>query len=214
MGSHSWIRDEKKKRGGTSQVVGVPVVVPLEQTKRKLVWKREEGGEENISCESSSKKTKIDEEAAKRKKLLELKAKIEEKEKLLKERKLLQEQNNENEEMKIKEEDRLRGERKAKFEAGFADAFESARKSFAADLQSSKKAIVFADQEEINRILNSKSDYGVLKLSPGSSGAELRKRYREMALSCHPDKCKHPQAQEAFRKIVQSYKSLSKYLAD
>jgi len=209
MGSHSWIRDKKSKSGGRNQVVGAPAVVPVakkdDDKKRRLVWKRDERDGEMSrpkgECEPENKRTK----------LLELKAKIAQKEALLQETRLQREENLHQEEAKFKEAEKLKEGRRKKFEASFADAFKSAREALAKDL-TSKRIVPFADEKEINRILKSKSDYDVLKLAPGSTAAELRRRYREMALSCHPDKCKHPQSQEAFRKIVTAYTSLTKYM--
>ena len=40
MGSHSWVRDDSKKRKGVSHVTGAPAVLPLPK-KKKLVWNRE-----------------------------------------------------------------------------------------------------------------------------------------------------------------------------
>lgn len=209
MGSHSWVRDQKSKSGGRNQVVGAAAVVPVankvDDKKRKLIWKRDD---------ADGKITRIKEERekeSKRAKLLELKAKIAQKEALLQETKLQREEHFHQEEAKLKEEERLKKNRRKKFEASFADAFESAREALAGDL-TAKRVVAFADDKEINRILSSKSDYDMLKLTPGSTAAELRKRYREMALSCHPDKCNHPKSQEAFRKIVTAYTSLSKYM--
>lgn len=209
MGSHSWIRDQRSKSGGRNQVVGAAAVIPVankvDDKKRKLVWKRDNNCEEMVR---SKEEREID---SKRAKLLELKAKIAQKEALLQETKLRREEDLHKEEVKLKEEENLKENRRKKFEASFADAFESAREALGRDL-TSKRVVAFADDKEINRILNSKSDYDMLKLVPGSTAAELRKRYREMALSCHPDKCNHPKSQEAFRKIVTAYTSLSKYM--
>lgn len=210
MGSQSWVRDERRKSGGKSKVVGAPAAVPVatnaDGKKRKLVWKRDE----KAPIQEKPAQSQEDREG-KRLKLLELKAKIAQKEKLLQETRLQREDHDEQEEMKLKQEAMLKEDRRKKFEASFADAFESAKEAFAADLLESKRVVVFADDKEINRILTARSDYSVLRLAPGSSAAELRKRYREMALSCHPDKCSHPKSQEAFRKIVTAYKSLAKY---
>ena len=210
MGSHSWVRDKKSKSGGRNQVVGAPAVVPVtknaDDKKRKLVWKRDADDDPRVKRSDEEQ-----EKENKRRKLLELKAQIAQKEALLQETRLQQEEHDHQEEIKFNEEERLKEDRRKKFEASFADAFESTREALARDM-TSKRAVAFADEKEINRILNSKSDYDMLKLAPGSSAAELRKRYREMALSCHPDKCSHPKSQEAFRKIVTAYTSLSKYL--
>lgn len=193
-------------------MVGAPAVVPVASSrdgkKRKLVWKRDSADSEKRGGEFEKDKDKIEN---KRLKLLEIKAKIAQKEALLQETKLQREECDHQEELKLEEEERLKEDRRKKFETIFADSFESAREALAKDL-TSKRTAMFADDKEINRVLSAKSDYALLKLSPGCSAAELRKRYREMALSCHPDKCSHPKSQEAFRKIVTAYTSLQKYL--
>lgn len=53
-----------------------------------------------------------------------------------------------------------------------------------------KPAVVVADEAEVERVLAASTDYAVLQVPAGTSGAELRRRFREMAISLHPDKCK------------------------
>jgi len=181
-----------------------------------MVWKREEHPEEKLEQPPNSQiKTRIPAKLTKverLKRLTELRQKIEEAERKVRQKKLHDDEVQENEEKKIEEEKRVKEDRRKKFEASFAEAFESARKQFAEDLATRKTPIVFASELEINRILSAKSDYAVLQLTPGATSSELRKRYREMCLSTHPDKNGHSKAQDAFRKIVASYKSLSKYI--
>lgn len=50
-----------------------------------------------------------------------------------------------------------------------------------------------------------------MQVEVNSSAALLRKRYREMAIVLHPDKCKTEGASEAFQKLVSAYKNLLKY---
>ena len=39
-------------------------------------------------------------------------------------------------------------------------------------------------------MLAAKSDHEVMQLKPGTSRAAIKKKYREMTLALHPDKCK------------------------
>ena len=45
------------------------------------------------------------------------------------------------------------------------------------------------DDREVARVLKARDDYEVLRLSPGCPLPALKKRYREMAVLLHPDKC-------------------------
>ncbi|RLN17407.1 hypothetical protein C2845_PM02G31020 [Panicum miliaceum] len=47
-----------------------------------------------------------------------------------------------------------------------------------------------------------------LKLSFDSSPDEVKKQYRKLSLLVHPDKCKHPQAQEAFAALAKAQQLL------
>lgn len=218
MGSHTWVRDEKKSGRGKTQVVGVAAVVPVGQ-KRKLQWTRDENTKEKVDSTQNKAKDQEtvrnlrEEEAAKKeKRLLELKARIEQKERQLAEKKIRKLESDDVAAEVVENEERLKQERRLRFETSFADAFESARESLAKDIQASKEKITFAGQEEIDRILSAKSDYSVLGLSPGVDGAQIRKRYRQIAITVHPDKCSHPKANEAFHKIVLAYRNLSRYV--
>ncbi|XP_019242466.1 PREDICTED: J domain-containing protein spf31-like [Nicotiana attenuata] len=53
---------------------------------------------------------------------------------------------------------------------------------------------------EVNRILScfKLNPFDYLNLSFDSSIDEVKKQYRKLSLLVHPDKCKHPQAKEAF----------------
>lgn len=70
-------------------------------------------------------------------------------------------------------------------------AFKLAKETAAADMAKSSRATVSAaDAAEVARVLAARDDYAVLRVQPGASSAALRKRYREMAVSLHPDKCR------------------------
>ena len=52
----------------------------------------------------------------------------------------------------------------------------------------------------------------MLRLAPGASAAALRRRYREMAVALHPDKCKEANATTAFQRMVQAYQNLLRFV--
>ena len=45
-----------------------------------------------------------------------------------------------------------------------------------------------------------------LGLPPASGREQARKRYRQLALRLHPDKCDHPSADEAFKRIEEAWR--------
>lgn len=47
-----------------------------------------------------------------------------------------------------------------------------------------------ADTAEVARVLAARDDNEVLGVQPGASSAAARRRYREMAVALHPDKCR------------------------
>ncbi|PSC67835.1 hypothetical protein C2E20_8489 [Micractinium conductrix] len=101
--------------------------------------------------------------------------------------------------------------RKAKLEAGFAAALAAAQKEAAAAAAAAGPAAAAADAAEVARVLAARDDYGVLQLAPGAPAAAIRRRYREMAVALHPDKCRQEQAKEAFQRLVRAYQNLAKY---
>lgn len=52
----------------------------------------------------------------------------------------------------------------------------------------------------------------MLRLAPSASAAVLRRRYREMAVALHPDKCKEAGATKAFQRMVQAYQNLLRFV--
>ncbi len=70
-------------------------------------------------------------------------------------------------------------------------AFKLAKETAAADIAKSNRVTVSAaDAAEVARVLAARDDYAVLRVQPGASSAAVRRRYREMAVSLHPDKCR------------------------
>ena len=238
MGSHTWVRDNKKPGGGKTYAVGVAAVIPQAPPpkKRKLVWQRDANattteasaipGETSAEAEAAPQQKKLQTEKPtttatapktapsaaaaekKRKELEALKRQIEQRKAAL-ENSVAATQAAEQAEYEAREAERE--ERKKKLEAGFSSAFAAAKQAASADIASSKAPLSFADQKEVDRVLAAGSDYGVLKLAPGADGTSVKKRYREMAIQLHPDKCKVPRAGDAFHRLVKAYQQLSKY---
>lgn len=109
-------------------------------------------------------------------------------------------------------------QRKSRLNSAFGAAFASAAKAQAAAKQQASAAAAAAaaaggvdvDAQEVKRVLASKSHYEVLRLQPGCGSAALKKRYREMAVRLHPDKCKVEQASDAFQRTHTAYQELLK----
>jgi len=67
--------------------------------------------------------------------------------------------------------------------------------------------VSFQDAVLIYKILATPKEL-LLETMKGIEEVELASLYRKNALRLHPDKCKHPQAVEAFQKFVDCYKEL------
>eukprot|EP00667_Euglena_gracilis_P018809 EG_transcript_20038 len=65
------------------------------------------------------------------------------------------------------------------------------------------------DEELIGRINRSADHYATLSVSREATEADLKKAYRRLALRLHPDKNKHPGAEEAFKKVARAFDTLS-----
>ncbi|KAK2080065.1 hypothetical protein QBZ16_002461 [Prototheca wickerhamii] len=109
--------------------------------------------------------------------------------------------------------ERERAERKRRLEAGFQQV--RSRPLWTSRPSGPPRGgarLNFADEKEVDRVLKAGSDYQVLQLEPGASAAEAKKRYRQMAIALHPDKCDVPRAGEAFHRVVTAYRSISSFL--
>jgi curved DNA-binding protein CbpA len=58
-------------------------------------------------------------------------------------------------------------------------------------------------------LVPNKSHYAVLDVDPSASAAAIKRAYRELSRICHPDKCKHPRGEEAFKIIGEAHAVLS-----
>uniref|UniRef100_A0A0E0NSR8 J domain-containing protein n=1 Tax=Oryza rufipogon TaxID=4529 RepID=A0A0E0NSR8_ORYRU len=77
-------------------------------------------------------------------------------------------------------------------------------KSFLAEVSEAER------DNEVLRILGcfKLNPFEHLKLSFDSSADEVKKQYRKLSLLVHPDKCKHPKAQEAFAALAKAQQLL------
>lgn len=105
--------------------------------------------------------------------------------------------------------------RKSRLNSAFGSAFANAAKAQAEAKQKQAAAAAAGANdaetlEEVQRVLASKSNYEVLQLKPGCSSAALKKRYRELAVRLHPDKCKVEGASDAFQRAHTAYQELLK----
>ena len=65
-------------------------------------------------------------------------------------------------------------------------------------------------KKEVERLLKIESTdyYTILRVDKKSNAVEIKKAYRRLAMKLHPDKNKHPQAGEAFKKIAKAFEVL------
>lgn len=65
-------------------------------------------------------------------------------------------------------------------------------------------------QYHINRIINTKfiNPYEVLQLSFDSNDSQIKRKYKELSLLIHPDKCKEEKSSEAFHILDEAFKTL------
>ncbi|KAG1661451.1 hypothetical protein FOA52_006814 [Chlamydomonas sp. UWO 241] len=69
-----------------------------------------------------------------------------------------------------------------------------------------------ADTAEVARVLGAPNDYEVLRLHVGAPLSTVRKAYRALAVSLHPDKCSTEGAGDAFQRVQAAYTALVKNL--
>jgi hypothetical protein len=63
--------------------------------------------------------------------------------------------------------------------------------------------------ELISNILSSEDYYEILGLDRTASESDIKKRYRTIARTIHPDKCSLENCEDAFKKVGTAYKCLS-----
>ena len=62
---------------------------------------------------------------------------------------------------------------------------------------------------DVKRIVGMRSYYDILAVDRSATDDQVKKSYRKLALKFHPDKCKAPGAEEAFKKISKAFQCLS-----
>ncbi|KAI6169995.1 DnaJ-like protein subfamily B member 12 [Aphelenchoides bicaudatus] len=86
---------------------------------------------------------------------------------------------------------------------------QSAQKSADANDQANSTSKAATSEQHIERIKKCKDHYEVLQVSKKYDQTTLKKRYRELALKLHPDKCQADGASEAFKSVGNAYSTLS-----
>lgn len=67
-----------------------------------------------------------------------------------------------------------------------------------------------AQQDLVKKIKGAKGDYyGVLSIPRSASDEDIKKAYRKLALKLHPDKCRAPGAEEAFKEVSKAFSCLT-----
>ena len=64
-----------------------------------------------------------------------------------------------------------------------------------------------SDEKVIHVVLQNRNDY--FKILGNARGQELHRHYKKLCLQLHPDKNKHPRAEEAFKVLREAYEVLS-----
>ncbi|KAF8106692.1 hypothetical protein N665_0135s0035 [Sinapis alba] len=97
--------------------------------------------------------------------------------------------------------------REAELEEDSAYFIGPAPPAVVAEVASSNEAERF---EEVTRIMEAEanSPYDVLGVNHNMAADNMKKRYWKLSLLVHPDKCSHPQAQEAFVLLNKAFKEL------
>jgi len=65
------------------------------------------------------------------------------------------------------------------------------------------------DEEAVQLIINARTHYELLCVEVSADGKEIKKQYKKLALSVHPDKNASPKADEAFKLLRAAFECLS-----
>ncbi|QPG75412.1 hypothetical protein FOA43_002766 [Brettanomyces nanus] len=65
-------------------------------------------------------------------------------------------------------------------------------------------------KQEVERIMSIEATdyYTILKVEKAATETQIKKSYRKLAMKLHPDKNKHPQSSDAFKKIAKAFEVL------
>ncbi|KDD77178.1 hypothetical protein H632_c3p2 [Helicosporidium sp. ATCC 50920] len=100
---------------------------------------------------------------------------------------------------------------RSQINSAFQSILASAKQDAAEDIAVQKVPVTYATRADIQRVLDAPDDYSVLQVQPDTSAAELRRRYRRLAVTLHPDKCATEGASEAFQRLVRAFQNLQDY---
>ncbi|KAF8740100.1 hypothetical protein AX14_008728 [Amanita brunnescens Koide BX004] len=75
----------------------------------------------------------------------------------------------------------------------------------------SREASAFQREVEVERILKAfkLNPYDIIDISESATPEEIKKKYKQISLFIHPDKCPHPRAPEAFDLLKKAESDLS-----
>ncbi|PPQ72605.1 hypothetical protein CVT26_004079 [Gymnopilus dilepis] len=86
-----------------------------------------------------------------------------------------------------------------------------AKDDFDIDKILNREASAFQREVEVERILKAfkLNAYDILDIDEQATAEEIKKKYRQLSLFIHPDKCSHPRAPEAFDILKKAESELS-----
>jgi len=78
------------------------------------------------------------------------------------------------------------------------------------EMRAHAKKNYFTSEYQLERIFKSDNinPFEVLDLDAGISEAEIKKKFKQLSVLLHPDKCKDPRAAEAFDKVKKAQTAL------
>ncbi|KAH7647985.1 hypothetical protein FG379_000768 [Cryptosporidium bovis] len=90
------------------------------------------------------------------------------------------------------------------------DLTDSGKKDNDGGLRNSRTDTGSDESERLcKKILKAKNYYDTLGITKNADDSTIKKAYKKLALQLHPDKCKAPSAEEAFKKIALAFQTLS-----